>query len=531
MSHKRWYVITFVLLSIITGVGSILGNIASNVLPETWRPYLWLAWPLFVVFLLASIGLTIWQHHIQQQNISKAQSNQLPEQELQLDATKQIDHLVVSDTPLLQSDLRSTQRVSTENDDFAYDVFISYSAKDRSWVRGELLSSLESRGLRVCIDFRDFVPGAPSVTEMERSVLTSRKTLLILTPEYLESMWAEFEQLMLQTLDPANRKLRLIPLLKAKCDLPLRIRYLTYINFTEPENQEVAWSRLLAALGESPMQGPVSRIVLDSQPHRLREDWGEAPDISFFYGRQEELGKLEKWIVTDHCRLVGILGIGGIGKTVLATKLAKQIQAQFDYIIWRSLLNAPAVEDVLGECILLLSDQQGRDLPESIDKRILRLIDYFRKHRCLLVLDNFEAILQAGDRVGHYRDGYKEYGHVIQQVGEMRHQSCLLLTGREKPKELALSEGEISSVRSLRIEGLSTVEGREILKDKGLFGADETWETLVDDCTGNPLILKLVSGVIREVFGGDIASFLQTGAVISDDVYVLLDQQFNRLSE
>lgn len=68
---------------------------------------------------------------------------------------------------------------------FAYDVFISYSSKDAAWVRGELLRQLEGRGLRVCIDERDFIIGAPSVEEMQRAVLTSCRTLLVLSPDYL----------------------------------------------------------------------------------------------------------------------------------------------------------------------------------------------------------------------------------------------------------------------------------------------------------------------------------------------------------
>ena len=72
----------------------------------------------------------------------------------------------------------------------------------------------------------------------------------------------------------------------------------------------------------------------------LPQDWGEAPDVSVFYGRTEELATLEQWIVRDRCRLIVLLGMGGVGKTALAVKVGQQVQSEFDYVIWRSLHNA-----------------------------------------------------------------------------------------------------------------------------------------------------------------------------------------------
>ena len=134
------------------------------------------------------------------------------------------------------------------NPPFVYDVFISYSSQDKGWVRGELLQRLDAAGLKTFIDFRDFDIGAPSLTEMERGVLTSHKTLLVLTPAYLKSQWTEFENLMLQTLDPANRARRLIPLRKELCELPLRIGMLTYVDFSDPSELDLAWQKLLRGL-------------------------------------------------------------------------------------------------------------------------------------------------------------------------------------------------------------------------------------------------------------------------------------------
>jgi hypothetical protein len=91
---------------------------------------------------------------------------------------------------------------------------------------------------------------------MAHGVKECRKTLLVLTPSYIESGWGEIESLMVQTLDPANRDLRLIPLLKAECKKPLRLGVLTHIDFTggadrwlaaDPEHPLLSLARLALA--------------------------------------------------------------------------------------------------------------------------------------------------------------------------------------------------------------------------------------------------------------------------------------------
>ncbi len=261
-----------------------------------------------------------------------------------------------------------------------------------------------------------------------------------------------------------------------------------------------------------------------------RASWGEAPDVSIFYGRQTELTKLIRWVTIEHCRMIGILGMGGIGKTGLVTKLAHEIEGQFDLVIWRSLRNGPPLEEILSECIQFLSDQQYTILPGRMDKRLSLLLECLRQRRCLIIIDNAETILRDGDQAGHYRDGYEEYGQLFQCVGEAEHQSCLMITSREKPKELAHLEGETLPVRTLSLAGLETMAGEVMLKTTGLFGNEVAFAALVNRYSGNPLALKLVSEPIRELFGSNVVDFLVQGEVIFGDIRNVLDQQFERLS-
>ncbi|MBD2365428.1 pentapeptide repeat-containing protein, partial [Anabaena minutissima FACHB-250] len=286
----------------------------------------------------------------------------------------------------------------------------------------------------------------------------------------------------------------------------------------------------IADLGDAVLQKPVP-LTSEMKLVNFHRDWGEAIDVSAFYGRTAELATLQQWIVSDRARLVTLLGMGGIGKTALSVKLAQQIQEEFEFLIWRSLRNAPPLPDILADLILFVSNQKETNLPETISGRLLRLLAYLRSSRCLIVLDNAEAILAGGEYAGHYREGYSDYGELLRLVGETSHTSCMVLTSREKPAEIAALEGEKEPVRSLSLTGLNFMETESILKNKGLCGTNKQTKKLNDCYRGNPLALKIVATSIQEIFAGNIADFLLQGTAVFNGIRLLLEQQTNRLSE
>jgi hypothetical protein len=129
---------------------------------------------------------------------------------------------------------------------YEYDIFISYSHRDKEWVCNWLLPRLETAEFKVCIDYRDFIAGSTIPQNIERAVTRSRHTLAVLTPAWADSEWSEIESLLARHGDPAARRRRLIPLLLKPCpgQLPLRIEVLSYADFTDPGQHELQFEHL-----------------------------------------------------------------------------------------------------------------------------------------------------------------------------------------------------------------------------------------------------------------------------------------------
>ncbi|WP_309744405.1 NB-ARC domain-containing protein [Chamaesiphon sp. OTE_20_metabat_361] len=284
------------------------------------------------------------------------------------------------------------------------------------------------------------------------------------------------------------------------------------------------WRLLSVIVGERVSKGNLCAILQGYQTSLATTNWGEAIDVSRFYGRETELETLEQWIFDSRCRVVGIFGWGGIGKTALSVKLAQQLESQFDCVVWRSLRQAIDPQDLLNEILPILMDSEVQESSISL------LMQQLHQKRCLLIFDNVESILQAGTQNGCYLTGYEAYGEIFGRVSDENHQSCMVITSREKPSGISLREGVNLPVRSLQLTGLDITAAQYLLVDKGITAPLIEQHNLIDYVYGNPLALNLVATSIQNLFNGDVCAFLAQGTVVFGNLWELIERQFDRLS-
>jgi hypothetical protein len=303
----------------------------------------------------------------------------------------------------------------------------------------------------------------------------------------------------------------------------------------EPTTIRNAASKLLQDIGkiadeQITKKNCKSAIVRLVNRNIANVDLADAPtDVRPFCGRGAEIERLMEWIDLDRCKLVAIMGIGGIGKTAIAAKLGDSLAGNFEFTIWRSLREAPPLSQLISELVQFLSRFTEIELPTQIDRQIIILINYLRQHRCLVILDNIEAIMDVGKYAGNYRPNYQDYGILFQTLGTTPHQSCILVTSRETPPEINELAAPSAPIRALVLDGLDR-DAADLLDRMGLKGNPTQIDRIVANCQGNPLYLRIIANTIFYNFQGNIDDFLVSDRYAYSKIANIIKAQFDRLS-
>ncbi len=236
------------------------------------------------------------------------------------------------------------------------------------------------------------------------------------------------------------------------------------------------------------------------------------PRRPYFVGREEEIKSiLESLQPNSRTFIIGIEGIGGVGKSTLATEVSYLCIENdlFESVIWisakESILTLHGIEPVIPEAktlsdiLITIGSSLGNPTIGnlSIQDQIKRAYNLLARQTTLLVLDNFESLSKTEQR------------DILDFLRRSPITLKVAITSRER-----VSEGQI-----IRLQGLSFEESNALLEwdaqQKNIHLTQDQNKYLVELTGGLPLALLWVQGQIA-VLGYSVTQVLDKLSLDTD---------------
>lgn len=379
-------------------------------------------------------------------------------------------------------------------------VFISYSHKDKEWVKNYLLTNLEKSGIPCHIDYRDFEIGTVSLINMEQAVEKCKKTILVFTPDWVNSEFSNFEGLMLQTDDPAGLNKRILPIMFHKCTLPKRLKILTYANFTDKAEWDMQLERVIKQIKKDfEITAPEKKTYPSLEAQHI--DITRLPQTGFeLFGRQEELTLLNDAWESDATNVVSFVAYGGVGKSTLVNKWVEKMrwdnyrgaEKVYAWSFYSQGTNerVTSADMFINNALEWFGDENPeKGSPWDKGKRLASLINI---HKTLLILDGLEP-LQEGVKVekGKIKDPALET--LIKELAKNSTGLCVITT-REYVPEL---DRYAKKTKQENLEHISDEAGRKLLETRRILGSEKELERMVQQFGNHALALNLLAEYLR----------------------------------
>jgi tetratricopeptide (TPR) repeat protein len=207
--------------------------------------------------------------------------------------------------------------------------------------------------------------------------------------------------------------------------------------------------------------------------------------LANWQGRTAEIANLKQWLNNPNIPLIGIEGIGGTGKSMLATKIYQDEEIEgFTKRFWADVNYGAIFTDVATQVL----QDFGFQVPEQEIQLVQALVKCLQSGEYLLIIDNLESLLQTDGIWGSqfYEDFFKTW---VECGGK----SKVIVTTRQRP-ELP------KRFQWLPLSGLKIADGVDLLTALGIQGNLEEFVKLVD---GYPLLLKFVADLLIEEYPQD----------------------------
>lgn len=277
--------------------------------------------------------------------------------------------------------------------------FISYNSADRAWAEW-IAWYLDEAGYSTVIQAWDFRPGSNFVLEMHKATADTERTIAVLSPNYLGSLFTQPEWAAAFAQDPTGANGKLLPVRVRECELKGLLTQIVYIDLLGLD-ETAAKETLLSGVSRDrakPKTAPKFPVTrggrVATQPPRFP---GALPAIwnvphrrnPNFTGRENLLDDLRKALTAGHAAAVtqAISGLGGVGKTQLAAEYAYRFASSYDLVWWmRSEQTATLSADFAGLATPLNLPEKDLSDQNAIVAAVRRCLE--RQSGYLLIFDN-----------------------------------------------------------------------------------------------------------------------------------------------
>ena len=211
------------------------------------------------------------------------------------------------------------------------------------------------------------------------------------------------------------------------------------------------------------------------------------PNLEHWLGRDTEIAQLKLWIADPVVDTIGLQGLGGIGKSALASRLY-ELADGFEAKFWADVSQHPDFTAFAEQALSALGHYSRAQIAKLDPTQFINLLlNCLNQRRCLLVLDNLETLLDGAR--GWVEPSYEQFFARWVAQGKT---SVLLVTTQEKP---TLFQPELNW---LVVQGMTAENGGLLLQDLGIQGSLPDLQQFAVAVDGHPLTLYLVAGYLRE---------------------------------
>jgi tetratricopeptide (TPR) repeat protein len=397
------------------------------------------------------------------------------------------------------------------------DLFVSFNSADRAWADW-IAWTLEEAGYQVVYQPWDFRPGGNFVLEMQKAASETRKTVIVLTDNYLKADYTQPEWAAAFVQDPRGDHRTLIPLRVAPCSPTGLLKPLIYADLVGLPADE-AKAAVLTAVSDDRPKPAWSPAFPGTAPHPA----GPAPAYPGiqlhigrlpipgpqFVGRDAELARLDAAWEDPSTHVLALVAFGGVGKSALVARWMDRMAADgwrgaarvldWSFYSQGSKDQNTSAEPFIDYALRFFGDPDPK--AGSLHDRGARLAYLIRKERSLLVLDGIEPLQYPPGRP-EIEGRLKDPGLTALLKGlAAGNPGLCVLTTRERIADLA---GSPSTAPQIRLEVLEPGAAMALLRQLGVDGRESELRAAVEEFQRHALTLTLLGNFLRRAHGGDV---------------------------